>query len=252
MQVLSNARAARFVPGRLSIALGLTLGACLIGLGLASAWLVLATPLLGAFMPAGRPSASQLAFGALAWTIGLAAPAAFALLGAARISRAFADLGARRPRSTPAVRAGALLGDEFAVAVDVQLPDTARPIDELVIGPFGAAVVELLPPAGSARQRGRHWEGRGLDGRWRPMDDPRERAARDAESVRRWFTRDDRDHVVKVFAAVVGTDASIERTSECAVLRPDELATWLAALPGQRMLSHDRRVRIVELVRDSV
>jgi hypothetical protein len=81
------------------------------------------------------------------------------------------------------------------------------------------------------------------------VDNPLERAARDAESVRRWLTHDDSDHVVKVYAAVVGTDASVERTSDCAVLGPAEVGPWIAGLPGQRMLTDDRRERILDVVR---
>jgi len=252
MQVLVPVRTARGGPSRISIAVGMVIGAALVGLALALGWLVFATPLLGTFVPQGRPSFAQLAVGMLAWTLALAAPASIALFGAARLAAVFADMAERRPRLTPAVRARAALGDDYAVAVGVRLPDTARPVDELVIGPFGAAVIEEFPSAAVARHHGRHWEKRGRDGRWRPVDNPLERAARDAESVRRWLTHDDSDHVVKVYAAVVGTDASVERTSDCAVLGPAEVGPWIAGLPGQRMLTDDRRERILDVVRRAV
>jgi hypothetical protein len=188
----------------------------------------------------------------LAWTFALASPAAFALLGAARLASAFLDLSARTPKPTPAVAARTAFGDDHAVAVGVRLPDAARPIDELVIGPFGAAVIETLPSPRIVRHHARQWELRGRDGRWRPVDDPLERAARDAESVRRWFTSDDTDHVVKVFAAVVGTDPRVQRTSDCAYLGPGQVAAWIAGLPPQRMLTRDRREHIVEVVRRSL
>jgi hypothetical protein len=235
-----------------SIVLGVAGGAFFVGTALAIGWLVFTTPLLISFMPPGRATAFQVAVGMLAWTVALAAPAALVLLGASQLVAAVSDLAARRPRPTPAASVSGALGDEYAVAVGVRLPDAARPIDELVIGPFGAAIIEELPPLHAARHKGRQWEVRGRDGRWRSIDSPLERAARDAESVRRWFTRDDSDHVVKVFAAVVGTDPTVERTSECAVLGPGQVATWIAGLPAQRMLTSDRRERILEIVRGAV
>jgi hypothetical protein len=252
MQVLSTGRPNQFVPGRASIAVGVAVGAFLVGLALAVGWLVFTTPLLGSLMPGGRATIAQIAIGMLAWTIALAAPAAFALVGAARLAAAVSELAARRPRPTPAASVSGALGDEYAVAVRVRLPDATRPIDELVIGPFGAAIIEELPPAHAARHKARQWEVRGRDGRWRSIDSPLERAARDAESVRRWFTRDDRDHVVKVFAAVVGTDPTVERTSDCAVLGPGQVAAWISGLPAQRMLTADRREQILEIVRGAV
>ncbi|MCI0346424.1 MAG: NERD domain-containing protein [Chloroflexi bacterium] len=252
MQVLTPPRIERSRPRLASIAVGITFGTILLSMALAIAYLVFATPVLSGLLPSGRPSATQLAVGMLAWTFALAAPAAFALLGAARLASSFTALAARKPKPTPAFAARAAFGDDHAVAVSVRLPDTTRPIDELVIGPFGAAVIESLPPATAARHHGRQWELRGRDGRWRPTDNPLERAARDAESVRRWFTSDDSDHVVKVFAAVVGTDPRVERTSDCAYIGPGEVAAWIAGLPTQRMLTPDRRERILGVVRRSV
>lgn len=252
MQVLLPARIDRARPRRISIAFGVVVGTILLVIGLGIAYLVFATPMLNSLLPPGRPSITQLAVGMLAWTFALASPAAFALLGASRLANAFTDLAARKPKPTPALAARSAFGDDHAVALSVRLPDATRPIDELVIGPFGAAVIESLPRPSVVRFHGRQWEMRGRDGRWRPTDNPLERAARDAESVRRWFTSDDSDHVVKVFAAVVGTDPRIERTSDCAYIGPGEVAAWLAGLPAQRMLTPDRRERIVEVVRRSV
>jgi hypothetical protein len=252
MQVLSPARIERARPRVLSIVVGGAFGTVLIVVALVVGYLVFATPMLSSLLPDGRASFSQLAVGMLAWTFALAAPAAFALLGAARLAGAFSDLSARRPKATPTVAVRSAFGEDYTVAVSVRIPDASRPIDELVIGPFGAAVIETLPPPTIARHHARQWEMRGRDGRWRPMDNPLERAARDAESVRRWFTRDDTDHVVKVFAAVVGLDPRVERTSDCAYIGPSEVAAWIAGLPAQRMLTADRRERILDVVRRSV
>ena len=252
MQVLSPARIDRARPRLVSVALGIAFGTILVAIAIAIAYLVFATPVLSALLPPGRPSPTQLAVGMLAWTFALASPAAFALLGAARLANAFTALAARKPKPTPVFAARDAFGEDHAVAVGVRLADATRPIDELVIGPFGAAVIESLPPPTVARHRGRQWEIRGRNGRWRPSDNPLERAARDAESVRRWFTSDDSDHVVKIFAAVVGTDPSVERTSECAYIGPGEVQAWIAGLPPQRMLTPERRERILEVVRRAV
>ncbi len=251
MRILSLPSRSRRAPGRLSIALGLGGGLVILCAGLGIGWLIVVTHVLDALLPSGRASFAQLVVGAVGWTVGLALPASLTLLGAWRVAIAVGGLSARRPRATPTLRAAPSFDDEYALAVSVRLPDTARAVGELVLGPFGAAVIEELPAARSLRHHGRSWEARGADGRWRPIDDPLAQAARDAESVRRWFDRDDSDHVVKVFAAVVG-DAPLERTSDCAVIRPDQVAAWLKALPGQRMLSADRRERLVELVRRAV
>lgn len=252
MQVLSPPRIDRARPRLASIAMGIVFGTILLSIALVIAYTVFATPVLSALLPQGRPSITQLAVGMLAWTFALASPAAFALLGAARLANAFTSLAARKPRPTPAFAARAAFGADHAVALSVRLPDATRPIDELVIGPFGAAVIESLPPATVARHHKGQWELRSRDGRWRPTDNPLERAARDAESVRRWFTSDDTDHVVKVFAAVVGTDPRVERTSDCAYIGPGEVAAWIAGLPAQRMLTPDRRERILEVIRRTV
>ena len=92
-------------------------------------------------------------------------------------------------------------------------------MSELVIGPFGAAVIRELPPAAVTRVRGDNWQVR--DGRegWIALENPLERATRDAERVRHWLTEDD-DFLVKVYSAVVGPDPTIARTPDCAVLTP--------------------------------
>jgi hypothetical protein len=80
------------------------------------------------------------------------------------------------------------------------------------------------------------------------MENPLDRAARDAERVRRWFASVDRDYVLKVFAALVTTESTIERTPTCAVLTPEQVPGWLAALPPSRALTPDRRDELVEQI----
>jgi hypothetical protein len=77
-----------------------------------------------------------------------------------------------------------------------------------------------------------------------------QRAARDAERVRGWLATDERDFLVRVYAAVVTDDPGVERSAVCAVVPPAELAAWLEALPVQRGLTPERRERLAGLVRD--
>ena len=70
-----------------------------------------------------------------------------------------------------------------------------------------------------------------------PIEAPLDRASRDAERVRGWLASDDRDFVVRVYAAIVTDDKTVDRTPACAVVAPAELAGWIAALPPQRGLN---------------
>jgi hypothetical protein len=216
-------------------------------------YLVFGTGLLSVFTPTGRATTSQMIVGALAWTFALTAPAAFGIVGLFRFGTVIEQLAARRPRPTPALRARQGISDDHAVAVRVRLPDGSRVVPEIVIGPFGAAVIEELPPPRAVLTRGpRSWDVRTTDGRVVMIDHPLERATRDAERVRAWFGGDDADYVVKVYAAVVGTDPQVERTPTCAYIRPDQVRAWLASLPVQRSFDTDRRDRVVRLVRSTL
>ena len=53
---------------------------------------------------------------------------------------------------------------------------------------------------------GRRWELRDDRGRWVPIEAPVDRASRDAERVRGWLGGEDRDFVVRVYAAIVTDD----------------------------------------------
>ena len=253
MQVITSGRSS---IGRASV--WTTTRALLIGTGFligasALAYAVFGTGILNAFTPAGRATSTQLAIGALAWTFGLTAPAGFAILGLLRLGSAIERITDQRVREAPAYRARDAFGSDHAVATRVPLPDGNRIIPEIVIGPFGAAVIEELPPAGAIVSRGvRSWEVRVADGRTHLIDHPLERATRDADRVRIWFGGSDADHVVKVYAAVVGTDPQIQRTPGCASIRPNQVAAWLASLPAQRSFDEDRRQRIIRMVQSTI
>lgn len=217
------------------------------------AYEVFGTGILDTFTPSGRATSTQLAVGALAWTFGLIAPAAFGILGIIRVGSVVDYLASRRPRPTPAFNARSHFGPDHAVAMRVPLPDGSRVIPEIVIGPFGAAVIEELPPRGAVVSRGpRSWEVRVANGRTHLIDHPLERAARDAERVRLWFGGDDADHVVKVYAAVVGIDPAVERTPSCASITPDQVGPWLASLPAQRSFDDDRRERVIRMLQSAI
>jgi len=226
-----------------------------VGLGLVAAsggllYLVFGDHFLDRFMTTGRPSTSELVAGALAWTFALTAPAGFGLVGVSRLVVAFDRWRARRPRVTPAVRLRRAIGDDHLVATGVRLPDGSRVVPELVVGPFGAAIIEELPPPGAVMSRGvRSWEVRVGNGYIRTIENPLERAAHDAERVRGWLAPDDGDLVLKVYAAVVGSDPAVERTASCALIAPSQVSEWLSSLPPQKTLDPSRRDRIVREIR---
>ena len=250
MQVIASERPVAGLPSRFDIARAIVVGGILVVGATLLGYLVFSTEFLAEFTPSGRASATQLMAGALAWTFALTAPAGFGLVGLVRLGSAVERYSARKRPPTPTVAIARTVADDHAVATRVRLPDGSRVLPELVIGPFGAAVIEELPPAGAVVSRGpRSWEVRLADGKTHLIDHPLERAARDAERVRVWFASDDSDHVVKVFAAVVGTDPAVSRIPSCAYISPDQVGPWLASLPPQRSFDTDRREKVIKLVR---
>jgi len=131
------------------------------------------------------------------------------------------------------------------------VPQDGRPVPELVVGPFGVAVVHELPPRDRVRRVGGLWERRTEAG-WAPTEDPLDRATRDAERVRRWLGHGDLDFVVRVYTAVVAPEAGLPRTPTCAVITPGQIPAWLAALPNQRSLTAGRQDRLKSFVRTAV
>lgn len=230
--------------------LGLTVvGTLLVVGGVTLAYLAFATPFLGQVLPSGRPTAAQMVTGVAIWALALVAPAACILAGTSRLARMLAALRGRVPTRTRISEALVSLDDDVVVATGLTLPD-GRGVGDIVLGAFGAAVVRDLPPPNVSRIQNGQWQIRTRKG-WTPMENPLDRAVRDAERVRRWFAHDDADFVVKVYAAVLSSDPPVDRTVACAVLRPDQLASWLAALPPQRSLTEGRRDQMLDLVRDA-
>jgi hypothetical protein len=246
MQVISPR-----IPGydRRALVIGTLVGAVLLVGGLSIGWLAFATPFIQAFTPAGRPGTSQVIAGMLAWAFALIAPATFIIVGVARIVTVVDSVSAMRPKPTPASKLGKVLGEDYVVASRVRLPD-GRIVPEMIIGPFGLAVLEELPPANVTRHHGPAWEVRTREGRWIPITNPLDKASRDADRVRRWLGGDDQDFVVKVYAAVISPDASLPRTATCAVITADQIQPWLASLPAQRSLNDTRREKLVSMVKE--
>jgi hypothetical protein len=248
MEVIQPARAAQRPP--LAPLLGATAVATFsIVFGIVIAYVAIATPVLRAVIPEGRLNAGQAATGVIVWSIALVAPTAFVLIGANRLARILAATRRRMPHRSATLRALDALPDDVTIATGIAMPD-GRPISDVVIGPFGAAVVRELPPVAVTRVREGRWQLRTRRG-WIVIESPLERAARDSERVRRWLAHDDADFIVKVYAAVVGPEPTIPRTTDCAVLTPDQLAPWIAGLPPQRSLTEGRRERLLEYVRDA-
>lgn len=253
MQVIASRQPVAGRPSRLSVMVSFALGGLFVA-GAASILLaVFGLGFLERFIPTGRSTTFQIVAGGLAWTFALTAPPAFGLVGIARLVTAVDRARARRPRITPAVRLARAIGDDHVVATNLRIPDGNRIVPELVVGPFGAAVIEELPPAATVMSRGiRSWEIRSGDGRVRTIENPLERATKDADRIRTWLSSDDNDHIVKVYSAVVGVDARVERTAGCAVVPADRVAEWLTSLPPQPSLDMGRRERVVRLIRSAL
>ncbi len=250
MQVIASPRPLAGRPSRLSVAASFLLGAMFMSGAAGMVIAVFGLGFLERFVPTGQASTYQLVAGALAWTFALTAPAGFGLVGVARLTTAIERARARRPRITPAVRLARAIGDDHVVATNIRIPDGSRVIPELVVGPFGVAIIEELPPAHAVMSRGiRSWEVRSGSGRVQTIENPLERAGRDVDRVRAWLSSDDSDHVLKVYAAVVGTDERVERSQACAVIAPEQVAGWLTSLPPQATLDEIRRDRIVRTIR---
>jgi hypothetical protein len=231
------------------VLVGTVFGTLLIVSGIAIAYLVFATPLMAAAMPTGRPDAGEMAIGMATWAIAFVAPGTLVLAGTARLVWILAAVKGKRPTHSNVLRGLDSLPDDVFVASALTLPD-GRGVSNIVMGRFGIAIVRELPPTGITRVREGTWELRTARD-WISIENPLDRATRDAERVRRWMADDDTDFIVKVYAAVVGPDPQMARTPNCAVLTPDLLAVWVNGLPPQRSLTEGRRHRIVETARNA-
>jgi hypothetical protein len=253
MQVIASNRARAGRPSRVGVATALFVGLALVAASATLLYLIFGANFIDRVMPRSHPSTYELVAGALAWTFALTAPAGFGLVGLWRLATAYERWRARKPRVTPAVRLRRAIGDDHVVATGVRLPDGSRVLPELVVGPFGAAIIEELPPVGAVLSRGaRSWEVRVGSGQIRTIENPLVQAGHDADRVRTWLSPEDGEGVIKVYAAVVGADPKVERTANVALLAPAQVAEWLQSLPPQRSLDASRRDRLVKQVRSAL
>jgi hypothetical protein len=224
-------------------------GVAWLSIAAAVAWIVFATPLLARLLDLGTGSPMAPLIGAAALAVALTAPAAFAIVGIARLGGAAARARGARGAATPVTRRADLLPEGCTVIARICLPDGRR-IPDLVVGPHGVAFFESLPPAAATRRAGDRWEVRFSDRTWRPIENPLQRAARDADRLRRYLEAQERDFVVRVQAAVLGDPDVVGRSDGCSVVAPDDVPSWLAALPAQRGLTPDRIAHVRELLAD--
>ena len=243
MQIIGAAPPTRSrVP---SLVIGAAAGTVLIVSGLTFEFATLLTPYFDRLARGGF-GASPGPGGAAAWFAAVLLGAVFLGVGAARLAGLLADV-------RPGVATGEVTvlqsrdASEPVMALNVDVDD-GRPIPKLVVGRFGAAVIRDLPDASVARHQGPYWEALSDQG-WIRIESPLDRAARDAERVRRWFARDDRDYVVRVYAAVITTDPALPRIPTCAVISESQLEAWLRSLPAQRSLNEARRAQLVAMLR---
>ena len=176
MQVITSPRTAR--PPLGAVFVGLAVGSILLAGGVFLAWVAFATPVLTGLTPTtGRPGPAQVALGGVIWGFTLVAPPSFAIIGALRIGQVARAVTAK-PRPRAMTRIAASIGDEYTDAANVRLPD-GRVVRDLVLGPFGLAVVSELPPPRATRHTGQSWEIKHANGRWVHFENPLERATRE-------------------------------------------------------------------------
>jgi hypothetical protein len=224
-------------------------GAGLVAIGLGLAFLVIETPLVARLVPSPLTGSSQVTSAMLVWALSLAAGTALLVAGTNRLAVAVASVRGRAAGRSAVMRMMGRLPEDIVVAAGV-VPNDGRPIPELVIGPFGVAIVHELEGRDRLRQAGEGWEARTREG-WVPTEPPLDAIARDAERVRFWLTHGDLDFVVRVYAALVAPDATIPRTASCAVISVDQIPDWLAALPRQRSFSAGRRNHLLARIRQA-
>ena len=155
-------------PARGPLVVATIVGSILLVGGIALAWLAFATPLVRGLTPSVvRPALDQIAIGAMVWGLSLVAPPSFAIVGAFRLFVVAAEVR-RKPSDGVVARIASKLSDEHVVAPAIYLPD-GRVLRNLVVGPYGMAILAEPPPAKITRRQGNTWAIRKFDGRWYPL-----------------------------------------------------------------------------------
>ncbi len=142
MQVIATNAIRR--ADRLAIARAALSAVLLLLVGLLVGWLCLGTPLISAVQPQGRPTAAQTTVGIVAWAFAIVVPAGLLLIGVARVAATIDAVLSLRP-GTVASRLAKSLGPDHLAASSFVLPGGRR-IHELVLGPFGIAILGEVPP----------------------------------------------------------------------------------------------------------
>ena len=226
-------------------------GAVFLGIGLAAAYIALTTPLVVELSRLGQGRIGSLA-GALVFALAILIPGTFVVIGIARLVAAVErSLALLPPRERPVAAMANRLPDHYAVIEGVRLPDR-RVIPEVVVGPAGLLVVEELPPAHATRNRGHFWEVRLATGRWRHIENPIERAARDAARLQNWLRSEGEDLSPRMYAAVVTDGHTLERTNEVAVLTREQIPAFLAAMPPIHYMTPEHRTRLTEILQQAI
>jgi hypothetical protein len=239
---------ARPRPTERALAVARLIGALYLVAGLSVAWLTLETPFVDVFAARGQAFANEAAFHTLGWVVALCLPALCLLVGTHRILD-FVELpNPFKAQRDPLAGLGSKLGDAYVAVRGLVLPG-GRAVATLIVGPPGIVVLGQLPAAHDARPVGGHWEARTSADEWVAIENPLDRAARDAEAVRRWLIADDHDFVVKVYAAVVTRRGSTVRSSTTSVIDQRGIPAFLASLPPHRTFSADRRRQVLDRIR---
>ena len=151
MQVIAVNSSAS-VADRVAVARSLIASILMLLVGVALGWLCLGTPIVSGFIPSGRPSPEEIAGGILVWGFAIVVPAAFLILGFARLVSVLDGLSGSRPKRVTPHLAQAL-GTDHLAATDLVLPGGRR-LHEMVLGPFGVAVLGDVPPPSVIAPRG--------------------------------------------------------------------------------------------------
>ena len=220
--------------------------------GLALAFLTIETPL--GIAPGHGPLGGGRLSCPMARSCGssaLVAGAGLLMAGTDRLAGIVAAVRWSRTDGSPLHQAPSRLPADVDVVRGV-VPHDGRPVPTLVVGPFGVAVIaEMEPPRPTPPGRSGRWQARTSEG-WSPTEQPVDQAAREADRVRHWLNHGELDFVVRVYAALVTTDATIPRSPLCAVLTAEQVPAWIASLPRQRSITDGRRHVLVARARDAV
>lgn len=220
-----------------------TVGVGLVASGAVMAWLLVSTPVLQRLADPIAGRSSPAAAWTLALVIATAAVAGSVLVGLGRLGLFVAAVRPHGDVGRIVARLARRLPPDCVAVPCLWLPDGRR-VSDLIVGPFGVVIFAPAPKAHRARSIGASWEERDGAGAWHSAENPAERVGRDADRLRYLLAGQEHDFVIRVTAALVGTDPGAVRGSGVAVVRADDLPAWLATLRPQRSLNPERLARL--------